>query len=117
MLITVKDRYLLLLIADQLNRLAGRCFFTMLDIAQGYQVPMHPDSIDKKAFITPDGQYEYPRVAFRLVNSPAVFQRIINKMLGGLHHDQVLAYMDDLLIPSETVGTGVGFDIAGNDMR
>ncbi|KXZ75922.1 hypothetical protein TcasGA2_TC031710 [Tribolium castaneum] len=34
-------------------------------------------------------------------------QRIINQMLGNMRHDQVLAYMDDLLIPSVDVATGL----------
>ncbi|XP_064210819.1 uncharacterized protein LOC135265341 [Tribolium castaneum] len=106
--ITVKDRYPLPLIADQLDRLSGNRYFTSLDLAQGYhQVPMHSDSIHKTAFVTPDGHYEYLRVPFGLANSPAVFQRIINQMLGNMRHDQVLAYMDDLLIPSVDVATGL----------
>lgn len=80
--ITVKDMYPLPRITDQLDRLAGKIYFTTLDLAQGYhQVPIHPNSIGKTAFITPDGQYEY------LANSPSVFRRIINKMLGNLRHE------------------------------
>ncbi|KAK9751656.1 RNase H-like domain found in reverse transcriptase [Popillia japonica] len=102
--ITVKDRYLLPLIDDQLNKLASKVCYTTLDLAQGYhQVPMHPESVHKTAFITPDGHYEYLTVPFGLANAPAVFQRVVNKMLGGLQHEKVLAYMDDLLILSETV--------------
>ncbi|GJQ73144.1 hypothetical protein Trydic_g1771 [Trypoxylus dichotomus] len=32
---------------------------------------------------------------------------MINKMLGGMQHTEVLAYMDDILIPSETVESGL----------
>lgn len=106
--ITVKDRYPLPLISDQMNKLANKTLFTMLDLAQGFhQVPMHPGSIDKTAFITPDGHCEYLRVPFGLSNSPAVFQRIINKMLGELRHEEVLAYIDDLLIPSSSEAEGL----------
>nr|CAI5824178.1 unnamed protein product [Callosobruchus analis] len=106
--ITVTDRYPLPLISDQLDRLANKNYFTTLDLAQGFhQVPMHPDSVDKTAFITPDGHYEYLRVPFGLANSPAVFQRVINKMLGQLRYGEVLAYIDDLLIPSATEEEGL----------
>ena len=105
---TVKDRYPMPLVSDQLDRLAGKCYFTTLDLAQGYhQVPMHPDSVPKTAFVTPDGHYEYLRVPFGLANAPAVFQRVINKMLGDLQNGAVLAYMDDLLIPSATISEGM----------
>lgn len=46
--ITVKDRYPLQLIEDQLDRLANKYYFTTLDLAQRYhQVPMHPESVHK----------------------------------------------------------------------
>lgn len=44
---------------------------------------------------------------FGLVNAPSVFQRLINKIIGNLHHEQVLVYMDDLLIPSITIEEGL----------
>ena len=48
---TVKQRYPLPLVNDQLDKLAGMCYFSTLDLAQGYhQVPMHPDSVSKTAF-------------------------------------------------------------------
>lgn len=68
---------------------------------------MHPDSIDKTVFITPESQYEYLRVPFGLANSPSTFRRIGNHMLGDLRHDQMLAYKDDLLISSATVQDGL----------
>ena len=102
---TVKDRYPMPLVSDQLHKLAGRRFFTTLDLAQGYhQVPMHPDSVHETAFVTPDGHYEYLKVPFGLA---AVFQRVINKMLRGMQNEAVLAYMDDLLLPSVTVPAGI----------
>lgn len=68
---------------------------------------MHPDSVRKTVFITPDGHYEYLRVPYGLANAPSVYHRVINKMLGEMRNDLVLAYMDDLLIPSSTIQVGV----------
>ena len=60
--ITVKDKYPLPLVADQLDRLGGDGkggkfkYFTALDMFSGfYQVSVGKDSVAKTAFITPDG--------------------------------------------------------------
>lgn len=80
--VTVKDRYPMPMVEEQMERLVGKCYYTTLDLAQGYhQVPMASGSVHKTAFVTPDGHYEYLRVPFGLANSPAVFQRIINKLI------------------------------------
>lgn len=100
---TVKDRYPLPLIEDQLDRLGKGKIFTSLDMSSGFhQIPIDPESVHKTAFVTPDGHYEYLRMPFGLANAPAVFQRAINKALGDLKNTVALVYLDDVLIPSET---------------
>ena len=71
-----------------------------------YQIPMHADSVEKTAFVTPDGQYEFLRMPFGLANAPSVFQRAMNKTLGELRFKTALVYMDDILIPSENLEEG-----------
>lgn len=106
--ITVKDKYPLPHIEDQLGRLANMRYFCCLDLAQGYyQMPLSDESMEKTAFVTPDGQFEFVRVPFGLTNAPSMFQRLINNTLGELRHDKVLAYMDDILIPSNTIDDGL----------
>lgn len=57
--ITVKDRFPLPRIDDQLDRLGKHKFFTTLDMASGFhQIPIAEYSIGKTAFVTPDGHYE-----------------------------------------------------------
>lgn len=83
--ITVKDRYPLPLIEDQLDALGSAKWFTALDMASGfYQIPIAADSIEKTAFVTPDGHFEFLRMPFGLANAPAVFQRAIHKALKDL---------------------------------
>lgn len=95
--ITVKDRYPLPLIEDQLDRLGNGKLFTTLDMASGfYQIPVAADSINKTAFITPDGHYEFLRIPFGLANAPAVYQRAINKALGNLKDSTALVYINDI---------------------
>ena len=106
--ITKKDRYPLPLIDDQLDRLGNAKYFTVLDMTSGfYQIPIAPCSIEKTAFVTPDGHYEFLRMPFGLANAPAVFQRAINVALGKLRNNIALVYLDDILIPSQTVEEGL----------
>lgn len=104
---TIKDRYPLPLIDDQISGLSGNKYFITLDLASGYyQIPMGKESRHLTAFVTPDGHYEFKRMPFGLANAPAVFQKMINKLLGQRRFDSALAYMDDLLIPSTTIDDG-----------
>lgn len=105
---TKKDHYPLPLIDDQLDRLAGNKLFTSLDLASGYyQIPIEKSSQDKTAFVTPDGQFQYTRMPFGLVNAPSVFQRTINKILSEAKIKYALVYMDDILIPARSFDEGL----------
>lgn len=106
---TVKERYPMPIIDEQISRLAGGKYFTALDLASGYyQLRVAPESQHLTAFVTPDGQYEFKRMPFGLANAPAVFQRLINRVLGSSRYsDNVLTYMDDILIVSSTIEEGV----------
>lgn len=56
--ITIKDKYPIPLIDDQIDKLRGHRYFTSLDLFSGYyQVPVAENSREKTAFITPDGHY------------------------------------------------------------
>ncbi|XP_047543307.1 uncharacterized protein LOC125075643 [Vanessa atalanta] len=105
---TVRDNYPLPLISEQLDQLADAKYFTCLDMAAGFhQVPISEASIEKTAFVTPDGQYEYLTMPFGLTNALSVYQRAINKALGELRGKVALVYMDDVLIPSKTINEGI----------
>lgn len=106
---TIKNKYPLPRVEDQLDNLCGSSYFTSLDMASGYyQIPMKENSIAKTAFITPDGHFEYLRMPFGLVNAPAVFQNLVNQVLGPSRFTTALPYMDDILVPS--VDYDDGFD-------
>jgi hypothetical protein len=105
---TVKDKYPLPIIDEQLDRLGGYKYFTTLDLASGfYQVPVESNSLAKTAFITPDYHYEFLRMPFGLCNAPAVFQRVMNNVLGPLRNTIAFPYMDDIIIPSATLEEGL----------
>ena len=51
-------------------------YFTKLDLCKGYwQIPMEEADIEKTAFITQDGHYEFVRMPFGLINSGATLAR------------------------------------------
>lgn len=105
---TIKDVYPMSNIEEQLSSLAGKIYFTSLDCSHGFhQIEVEEKSIPKTSFITPDGHYEYLKMPFGLVNAPSVFQRLINTALGVLRFYEVLIYMDDLLIASDSIEEGL----------
>lgn len=105
---TVKDRYPLPRIDDQLDRLHGSYYFTSLDLRSGYyQIPMAEQSKHLTSFVTHSGQFEFNRMPFGLANAPSVFQRLMNKVLGPAR-DIAAVYLDDVLIHTSTVPKGFG---------
>ena len=64
-------------------------------------MPVKKDQIEKTAFITPYGKYEYLTMPFGLVTASSTFQRLMDRILQGLHGFAV-AYLDDILIHSST---------------
>ena len=106
--VTKSDIYPLPRIDDLLDQL-GRCkYFSTLDLASGYwQIRVAPESREKTAFVTPQGHYEFLVMPFGLTNAPAVFQRLMQKLLSGLNPeagpDFVAVYIDDVLVFSQTI--------------
>ena len=74
----------------------------MFDLTKGYQVPVKKDQIEKTAFITPYGKYQYLTIHFGLVIASSTFQRLMDRILQELHGFAV-AYLDDILIHSSTL--------------
>ena len=65
-------------------------------------MPVHKDSISKTAFVIPCGKWEYIRMPFGLKNGPAVFQRLINTILADIQLFAAAAYIDDIVVFSQT---------------
>ena len=47
-------------------------------------MPVHPESRQQTAFITPFGKYQFLTMPFGLVGAPAVFQRLMNTVLADV---------------------------------
>ena len=101
--LTLKDSYPLPRIDDSIDALRGPKWFSTLDLASGYwQVPMASEDMEKTAFATPFGLYQFKVMPFGLANAPATFERMMEHVLSGLHWETCLIYLDDVIIFSKT---------------
>jgi len=101
--ITIKDAYALPFIDELLESVHGAKFFSALDLFHGYhQIPMDPKDIEKTAFTTKFGNYNFLVMPFGLTNAPASFQREMNRILMPLIGKCLFVYMDDILVYSPT---------------
>ncbi|KAE8239311.1 hypothetical protein A4X06_0g8357, partial [Tilletia controversa] len=99
---TVPDRYPLPTIDAIFQTLCGKKWFSSLDAIRGYhQLGVAPDDRWKTAFVCHRGLYQYKRVPFGLRNAPAVFQRMMDKVLGNLRWQQAVVYIDDSVIATD----------------
>ena len=95
----IKDRYPWPRIYLLLDRLGQARVFSKLDLAQGYhQIAMTNDSIEKTAFYTNLGQWEYLVMPFGLCNVPSTFQRLMNTIFERDINSFILVYLDDILM-------------------
>lgn len=96
---TLRDHYPLPLITDQIDQLSNWYFYNSLDMASGFhQIPISETSIEKTAFVTPDGLFEYLTMPFGLSNACSVYQRCINRALNvEITQGIAQVYVDDVL--------------------
>ena len=88
--------------ADDLFAKIGRSrYFTKLDFTKGYwQIKVRSEDIPKTAFVTPDGQFEFLKMPFGMVNAGATYVRSMRSLLKGLNN--VESYIDDVLVHTAT---------------
>jgi Reverse transcriptase (RNA-dependent DNA polymerase) len=101
---TVKNSYPLPLISEIMDKLKGTKYFTKLDIHWGYNnVRIRKEDEWKAAFKTNKGLFEPTVMFFRMCNSPATFQAMMDNIFMIMIDNQlVIVYMDDILIFADT---------------
>ena len=102
--LTKKNSYPFANIQECLDRLRDAKFFTSMDLRSGYhQVRMEEGSVEKTAFTTRYGNYEFMVMPFGLCNAPATFQTLMNSIFQEDLDSFVIVYLDDILVFSKTL--------------
>ena len=101
---TKKDAYKLPRFDDIVDSLTGAVYFSKLDLRAGYwNVELEESSKQYTAFNCGNlGFYEMNRLGFGLCNSPATFQRLMERCMGDKHLKECLIFLDDILVYSKT---------------
>ena len=89
-------------VEDIFSKLGKAKYFTTFYLRAGYHhIALNDDdAIKNTVFVSPFGKFEFLHVCFGLAQVPAFFQKLMNKVLNGLHF--TMAYLDDIIIFSET---------------
>jgi hypothetical protein len=96
------------LITDIQDKVWGAKWFTKLDIKDAYhRVQIHEGDEWKTAFRTKFGHFKYLVMPMGLINAPALWQRLINKVLYKYLFIFMIVYLDDILIFLENMNKHV----------
>lgn len=88
-----------------LSRLGSFRYLTTIDLSQAFlQIPLCPESRPYTAFSIPGrGLYQFKRLPFGLVNSPATLSKLMDRVLGfGELEPNIFVYLDDIVVASKT---------------
>jgi len=99
----VKNNYPLPLITDLVDSKGNKRVFTKMDLRWGYNnVRIKEGDEWKAAFTTHVGSYKPVVMFFRMTNSPATFQGMMNEILRDMINERrVAAFVNDVLIGTE----------------
>lgn len=97
--VTKPDCHPLPRMEDCVDNVGSAAYVSKLDLLKGYwQVPLTPRAQEISAFVTPDAFLQYKVMPFGVRNAPATFQRLVNRVLGGVPGCE--AYLDDIVVHS-----------------
>ena len=82
------------------NKLNGGKVFLKIDLSEAYlQIPVEENSSKLLCINTHRGLYKFDRLVFGIKVAPAIFQQVMDTMLGSF--DFTFAYLDDIVSSSK----------------
>jgi hypothetical protein len=101
---TIRNRYPLPRVDELFDQLRGARFFSKLDLRSGYwQMGMDPAAVEKTAFTSREGHFEWLVLPMGLTNAPAEFMHMMEETFREQLNKSVLVFLDDILIFSKTL--------------
>ena len=102
--VTIQDSQALPRIDDSLDALGGAKWFSTLDLKSGFhQIGIREEDRPKTAFCIPGGGlWQFKVMPFGASTSPAVFERLMERVFAGLTYVTLLIYLDDIIIYGKT---------------
>ena len=102
--VTIADSFPIPHVEDSLARLGRSRIFSVVDGSGAFHcIPIKKSDRNKTAFSTPNRQWRFKRLPFGLSNGPASYARLMGMVLQGMPTRFVLAYLDDVIVHSETL--------------
>ena len=99
--VTIPDKFPMPRIDDIFDKLQGSEWFSEIDLNSAFWLlSIKKSDIDKTAFSTPDGHYEFLRMPFGVTNGTHAFQRLMF-IIFGENSNFIQTYLHNLIVHSD----------------